>query len=160
MLQVNISSWRLRDLAKTHPDRYRFLQEHQDGLDSLEKALEGKNYTDFQKYVNEIELLPDWMLELVELKVMKPMQLLKPEGGIDSRELKDLIKKSQVHLPGNELLYINEVVVHSDACTESLQKELDDGWRIVAVCPQASQRRPDYVLGRHTPKPTESTGPF
>ena len=37
----------------------------------------------------------------------------------------------------------------SDACTDELQGALRDGWRIIAVCPQPSQRRPDYVLGRY-----------
>lgn len=29
--------------------------------------------------------------------------------------------------------------------------ELDAGWRILAVCPQPDQRRPDYILGRTKP---------
>ena len=43
---------------------------------------------------------------------------------------------------------IDEVQVLTDCCTEALQGELDDGWRILAVCPPNAQRRPDYVLGK------------
>ena len=53
-----------------------------------------------------------------------------------------------VHVAGLGTLLIDEVVVHVDLCTESLQEELDKGWRILAVCVQPDQRRPDYVLGR------------
>jgi hypothetical protein len=39
----------------------------------------------------------------------------------------------------------------SDACSDALQNELDNGWRIIAACPQPDQRRPDYSLGRFEP---------
>jgi hypothetical protein len=35
-----------------------------------------------------------------------------------------------------------------DACTDDVQRHLDEGWKILAVCPPNSQRRPDYILGR------------
>lgn len=43
---------------------------------------------------------------------------------------------------------IDKVKVLTDLCTDDLQEELDAGWRVVAVCPQRNQRRPDYILGR------------
>jgi len=57
-------------------------------------------------------------------------------------------ERVQVHVPGLGLLLINEVVVETDLCTEKLQNLLNDGWRIIAACPQPNQRRPDYVLGK------------
>lgn len=57
-----------------------------------------------------------------------------------------LNKKIGVHLSGNQMLLYNHVKLLSDACTDDLQKELRDGWRIIAVCPQEA-RRPDYILG-------------
>ncbi len=45
------------------------------------------------------------------------------------------------------VMLIQAVRVLNDCCTDALQKELDDGWRIIAVCPPREQRRPDYVLG-------------
>lgn len=55
---------------------------------------------------------------------------------------------THVHIPNVGLLAIDEVVLLSDACTDSLQRYLDDGYRILAVCPPSAQRRPDYILGR------------
>lgn len=52
------------------------------------------------------------------------------------------------HLPNIGLLLINEVKVLEDSCTEFLQEKLDEGYRIIAVCPPNGARRPDYILGR------------
>lgn len=59
-------------------------------------------------------------------------------------------EKCDVHVPGNILISYNETMLLEDSCTDILQAELNSGWRIVAVCPQA-QRRPDYILGRYNP---------
>lgn len=55
----------------------------------------------------------------------------------------------QVSIPNLLLFSVNEVTWIEDACTEDLQKHLDDGWRILAVCPAENSRRPTYVLGRN-----------
>ena len=60
-------------------------------------------------------------------------------------------QKVNVTVPGLGLLLLDEVTVATDHCTEALQHKLNEGWRIVAVCPQPDQRRPDYVLGRVKP---------
>jgi hypothetical protein len=52
------------------------------------------------------------------------------------------------HLPNIGLLLINEVTWLEDACTEVLQGKLDEGFRIIAVCPPNGARRPDYILGK------------
>lgn len=56
-------------------------------------------------------------------------------------------QKCDVHVPGLGLLNINRLAYATDYCTEMLQKLLFQGWRIIAVCPQPDQRRPDYILG-------------
>jgi hypothetical protein len=53
-----------------------------------------------------------------------------------------------VHVPNIGLLSMNEVMLQEDCCTDELQSCLDDGWRIIAVCPPNSTRRPDYIMGR------------
>jgi len=58
-------------------------------------------------------------------------------------------EKCEVHVPGFGLLAITETYVETDCCTERLDDCLRKGWRILAVCPQPDQRRPDYVLGRN-----------
>jgi hypothetical protein len=57
-------------------------------------------------------------------------------------------EKCNVHLPGLGLLSINEVMLLEDSCTDTLQDYIGSGWRIISVCPQPDQRRPDYILGR------------
>lgn len=61
----------------------------------------------------------------------------------------------QIHVPNIGLIAMNEVKVLNDACTDSLQQELDEGWSILAVCPPNEQRRPDYILGRSNPGRTK-----
>lgn len=53
-----------------------------------------------------------------------------------------------IHIPAPELSYFNKVDWLEDACTDALQKMLDDNWRILAVIPRVGQRRPDYILGK------------
>lgn len=62
----------------------------------------------------------------------------------------------QIHVPDQCLMKINEVQVIEDCCTDRLQDELNDGWRILAVCPPNAKRRPDYVLGRKSEIPFAS----
>lgn len=55
------------------------------------------------------------------------------------------------HLTGNVLTQYNELMLCEDACTDAMQRHIDEeGWRIVVVCPQSS-RRPDYIMGRYNP---------
>jgi hypothetical protein len=56
--------------------------------------------------------------------------------------------KVNVAVGGLGLLQIDEVQLEADCCTDYLNKCLADGWRILAVCVQPDQRRPDYILGR------------
>ncbi len=56
--------------------------------------------------------------------------------------------KVNVVVPGFGLMAISKVKVENDLCTQELQRQLDIGWRILAICPQPNQRRPDYVLGK------------
>ena len=58
----------------------------------------------------------------------------------------------QIAVPDLPLMYIDEVMVLTDCCTDELQSMLNDGWRILAVCPPNSTRRPDYVVGRRKTK--------
>lgn len=54
----------------------------------------------------------------------------------------------QVTVADSALLMIDEVIHRDDCCTDEIQAMLDEGWRIIAVCPPNAQRRPDYILGR------------
>jgi hypothetical protein len=58
-------------------------------------------------------------------------------------------EKVEVYTPGMGLMLFNRVMLLNDACSDALQTELDNGWRIIAACPQPDQRRPDYIMGRY-----------
>jgi hypothetical protein len=68
--------------------------------------------------------------------------------SIGQRNTTIVNEKCTVAVAGLGLLTVNEVSAEVDLCTESLQRRLNEGWRILAVCVQPDQRRPDYVLGR------------
>lgn len=74
------------------------------------------------------------------LEIKAAMSRQGPAEGFNDR--------CSVHVPGLGLLIMNELHVERDSCTDRIQERLDEGWRIVAVCPQPDQRRPDYILGR------------
>ena len=59
--------------------------------------------------------------------------------------------KCNVHIGGGLIVTFNDLKLIEDCCTDALQKELNDGWRMLAVCVQPDQRRPDYILGRYNP---------
>lgn len=54
----------------------------------------------------------------------------------------------QIHLPNYVLTNFNKVCKLEDCCTYELQSHLDDGWRIIAICPPLNARRPDYILAK------------
>jgi len=68
-----------------------------------------------------------------------PLQTVLPDG-------KDYVV--HVHIPNLGLLTVDEVMVEEDSCTDNLQRRLNEGWRILCVCPPKNARRPDYILGR------------
>lgn len=56
----------------------------------------------------------------------------------------------EVHQPNMPLFTYNDYTYITDCCTEKLQTDfIDQGYRVVAICPQPDQRRPDYILGRY-----------
>lgn len=59
--------------------------------------------------------------------------------------------KVDVHAANGALLFYNSVLLLEDCCTEKLADTLAEGWRILAVCVQPDQRRPDYIMGRYNP---------
>lgn len=59
-----------------------------------------------------------------------------------------LNQRCNVVVAGTSVLEINDVTLHTDCCTDALKVALNEGWRILAICVQPDQRRPDYILGR------------
>jgi len=76
----------------------------------------------------------------------KPIELLRVPGGDTFNN------KCEVHMPGQALSMYNDIMLMEDACADELQASINIGWRIIATCPQPTQRRPDYILGRYNPE--------
>lgn len=55
---------------------------------------------------------------------------------------------TQISLANVGLLEIEQVSYEEDCCTDHLQDMLNEGWRILCVCPPKDSRRPTYILGR------------
>lgn len=67
--------------------------------------------------------------------------------GVSSSD-RDITKTIyQISVANVGLMQIQRVQVWEDCCTDELQRMLDQGWRILAVCPPNDARRPSYVLG-------------
>lgn len=77
-------------------------------------------------------------------------------SGLDTSDVPALLAHTNkakpevhIHVPGSiSLTSMNEVNYLEDACTNLLQEHLNEGWRIIAVCPPNDSRRPTYILGR------------
>lgn len=68
--------------------------------------------------------------------------------GTNLTQLKN--QKLEIHQPNMPLFTYNNFRVIVDSCTEELQNEwISKGWRVVCICPQPDQRRPDYILGKY-----------
>lgn len=101
----------------------------------------------------EISEIPDWVADCsgMSIKPLKKIRFHKePEKPLDfSTDTKEFLKTvNQIVMPGFELLQYGYIELVDDGCTDVIQKKLDQGFRIIAVLPQPSQRRPDYILVR------------
>jgi hypothetical protein len=76
----------------------------------------------------------------------KTMQI---DKTIDIMRQQTFNQKVNVHVGGGLIATYNDLCLKEDSCTDVLQSELNNGWRIIAVCVQPNQRRPDYILGRY-----------
>lgn len=101
-----------------------------------------------------------------------PCEVLALHGHITvdqvaQRDTPTMNTRVKVVTPGAALQEYDEVMVEGDCCTDHLQNRLNDGWRILAICVQPDQRRPDYILGRrgdeqvaHKPIPRDVPRPM
>ena len=58
----------------------------------------------------------------------------------------------QMHVPNFMLITFTHVKLMESCCTDQLQVALNEGWRMIAVCPPLDERRPTYILARYQPE--------
>jgi hypothetical protein len=120
-----------------------------------EKSNYHHTFTEFPTIATETEVI-DLLLAGFKFKVTAGTEVnSNPETLFDPKVptgIADHVNhRIEVHMPGQALAMYNDTLLMEDACTDALQNELANGWRIIAVCPQPDSRRPDYVLGRYNP---------
>jgi hypothetical protein len=98
-----------------------------------------------------VDLSDDRIMRAVETLEVLTEKLDKFSNGLPEVQGAMYNERVEVHTPGMGLMLFNRVMLLQDACSDALQSEMDNGWRIVAACPQPDQRRPDYILGRYDP---------
>ncbi|WEM05656.1 hypothetical protein BSG01_017 [Bacillus phage BSG01] len=140
-----------------------------------EEAKEGNKHLVVKSEMVKLETYQEYIVELTSFLIKFPNLKIKLRGTMQTNDtqlsnmmdfmnaavekfnnaLKNFNEKVEfnqrcdVHIGNLGLLNINQLAYTTDKCTEELQNILDEGWRILAVCPQPDQRRPDYVLGRY-----------
>jgi len=87
-------------------------------------------------------------IEITVVELIYERNIVSPKAP-STNHTQSFNEKVNIHISDIGLLQMNEVVVYEDMCTNELRRELEDGWRILSICPQPDQRRPDYILGRH-----------
>ncbi len=151
MIKIKIDWWKVRTLVQEDNSRFDVLMVSDRGQSFKEKSLDDvlndRGYATYESYINNIEELPQWIIDHCDIEVIKPMNF-SDNGIISISNVQKALQTYQLHLPNNDLLNYEEVRAHEDLCTDTLQGYLDDGWRMIAVIPQVNQRRPDYILGR------------
>ena len=101
----------------------------------------------------ELQVWTDAGIQITIRKV-RGLVYLQPEPASPfPTQAKDLLSGPtivNVSVPGGFGLWqVQSVSILEDACTDALQDTLDNGWRILAVCPPNDRRRPTYIMGHH-----------
>lgn len=147
-VQFRLNVWRIKD------DETAKLIEEAIGQ-KLERDEEGKIKSSYNVYTADMLQIMKFA-NVVELQQVDNHWMFNLIEKIESMEEKfnrftasqSFNERCSVHVPGFAMMEIRKVKVEIDYCTDRLQDDLNDGWRILAICPQPDQRRPDYILGR------------
>lgn len=112
---------------------------------------EGYNSAGFTAFTVDLDLLPGAthyeIVERPKTNAENIAQALVPRP--EETRFNQLVN---VVVPDIGVMRIDRCKLVEDCCTDRLNDHLRDGWRILAICPQPDQRRPDYVLGRSGPQ--------
>ena len=104
--------------------------------DDMEKGKKVENYYLYIKYTGNVDYV----------------HVEKDNHLVDKMKENTFNSKTNVHVGGGLITTYNDLLLKEDICTDALQSDLNNGWRIIAVCNQPDQRRPDYILGRYNPQ--------
>lgn len=153
MIGIRFKSWGKWDTLTA--EEYTALRTRFPSLEAEKpRYVHGTFYADY----DDLRFIADFGLE-VDIQALPENMLVRLTDRVKALEARTqdsagLIQKIVdgaavvIHVPNNVLSFIDEVTYLEDSCTNVLQDHLDQGWRMLAVCPPNAQRRPDYILGR------------
>lgn len=132
-------------LRALSPEAYAELRLRAPGFD-LPEDQAGRFDTYLEKVVtsDEVAAMSEIGLEL-SIKRVRGLHYSAPPG-VPAAKAGDTVIYN-VSVPNVGLLAVQAVEWMEDCCTEELQRVLDAGWRILAVCPPNDARRPTYIVG-------------
>lgn len=157
MLKITIGYFESQQLFLKNPDLYeqlismdktKFIEFPTDRwVYDENKKPKNDGYGQFKFYVNELNSLHN---DLWQFCKIEPLESLEMMGGasINSKNVFEAAKRNQIMLPNNLMLDMKELHVEINACTNSINELLKEGWKLIAVLPQHQQARPDYILGK------------
>jgi hypothetical protein len=156
MIEVKIDCWKLKSLFQDQNQLYEHLYSFDEKwftqrTPKFELNEEGKikneSWADTRFYINDLNKIDINLLKYCELS---PVGILEMMGGakIKTENVLEVMKRNQIMLPNNMMLEMKELKLETDACTDSINELMNDGWKLIAILPQHQQRRPDYILGR------------
>ena len=108
----------------------------------------GKHVADIKKVLAITD-----QIELKQEPITHTLQLVDAIEDIAAKinrfsPAQQLNEKINIHVSDIGLMRVREARVECNVCTDDLNQMLADGWHIIAVCPQPTQRRPDYIFGK------------
>lgn len=114
--------------------------------------LQEKGYQTYEPKFVDITELPSWVgdIDAIRIKPLQKVEFVSPVKNfkdLKPDQIKEVLQTvNQIVMPGFELLRYASIKVLTDECTIQIQKEMDQGWRIIGILPQPQQRRPDYIM--------------
>ena len=143
---LNLAEFNVEGLEKPHWYNNPLIVNHNNVVVTKDQladlAVAGVRFT----VTSEHKAAVDISQALMEWSDKPALQLNAPDAGHTYNN------RCEVHIAGQALSLYNETELMEDACTDALQDKLNNGYRIIAACPQPDQRRPDYILGRYNPE--------
>lgn len=135
---IEISYSSVEKIKKMNKEDYEKLRSEVPYLELPVDQLDIKSYSlhNIAIDVEEMEILSRHGV-VFEVKKMRSSEVFKDR----------IVNNYAIEIPNVGLLAVDEVTLMEDCCTDRLQEKLNEGWRILAICPTTT-RRPDYILGR------------
>ena len=143
--------------AKFHPSELPALQPYHENNNPVTLQKPTKDETEDSPRQLDYGCRTFWMTAAEAEKFKKKFQVERvlpfcrtPANEIEFRqpELPPINTKCNVIVAGTTVTEVKQVTVKTDYCTDLLQTDLNEGWKILAICVQPDQRRPDYILGK------------